>query len=167
MKTYNKDYQKKYHKKHKKEFREYSRKHEKTKKGKLTHKKYYENHKSERIEYQKQYIQKRYNEDMNFRLRVNLRSRLYQTIRGKYRSKTLPNIMNCTIEQLIQYLTDQFDFNMTWENYGKYWEIDHIKPCASFDLSKSPEQKKCFHYSNLQPLEVSKNRSKNNNIWRK
>ena len=49
---------------------------------------------------------------------------------------------------------------MAWDNYGtgqngkgtQEWQIDHIKPCASFDLSKESEQKKCFHYTNLQPL---------------
>jgi hypothetical protein len=40
---------------------------------------------------------------------------------------------------------------MSWNNYGK-WHLDHIKPCASFDLSKKQEQKICFHYSNFQPL---------------
>jgi hypothetical protein len=40
---------------------------------------------------------------------------------------------------------------MKWDNYGE-WHIDHIKTCASFDLSKSEEQHNCFHYSNLQPL---------------
>ena len=38
---------------------------------------------------------------------------------------------------------------MSWDNYGE-WHIDHIVPCASFDLSKKSEQKKCFHYTNLQ-----------------
>ena len=41
---------------------------------------------------------------------------------------------------------------MTWENHGKIWEIDHILPCASFDLTILEEQKKCFHYTNMQPL---------------
>ena len=41
---------------------------------------------------------------------------------------------------------------MTWENYGKYWHIDHIVPCYYFDLLKEEEQKRCFHYTNLQPL---------------
>jgi hypothetical protein len=40
---------------------------------------------------------------------------------------------------------------MTWENHGK-WHIDHIKPCASFDLSIPEQQKLCFNFSNLQPL---------------
>ncbi len=42
---------------------------------------------------------------------------------------------------------------MNWENYGKFgWHIDHIIPCDSFDLTKEEEQRRCFHYSNLQPL---------------
>jgi hypothetical protein len=40
---------------------------------------------------------------------------------------------------------------MNWENQGE-WHIDHILPCASFDLTKEEEQRKCFHYTNLQPL---------------
>lgn len=50
---------------------------------------------------------------------------------------------------------------MTWANYGKSgWHIDHIKPCASFDLSDPDQQKACFHYSNLQPLWAFDNLSK-------
>ena len=41
---------------------------------------------------------------------------------------------------------------MTWENHGEVWEIDHINPCASFDLTDIKQQKQCFHYTNLQPL---------------
>ena len=50
---------------------------------------------------------------------------------------------------------------MTWENHTTHgWHIDHVKPCAVFDLSKPEEQKKCFHYTNLQPLWAKENLSK-------
>jgi hypothetical protein len=42
---------------------------------------------------------------------------------------------------------------MSWDNYGKFgWHLDHIKPCKRFDLTSKDEQKKCFHYTNMQPL---------------
>jgi len=41
---------------------------------------------------------------------------------------------------------------MTWDNYGSLWHIDHIKPCASYDLADPLQQAECFHYTNLQPL---------------
>jgi hypothetical protein len=50
---------------------------------------------------------------------------------------------------------------MSWSNWGKFgWHIDHIRPCASFDLSKKSEQLKCFNYSNLQPLWAVENLKK-------
>jgi hypothetical protein len=52
---------------------------------------------------------------------------------------------------------------MTWENNGKEkgcWQLDHIKPCASFNLLNEEEQKKCFHYTNYQPLWMEENLQK-------
>jgi hypothetical protein len=48
---------------------------------------------------------------------------------------------------------------MTWENHGS-WHIDHRIPICSFDLKEEEEQKKCFHYTNLQPLWAAENLSK-------
>jgi len=53
---------------------------------------------------------------------------------------------------------------MSWGNYGIYWEIDHKKPCASFDLTKLEEQQKCFHYTNTQPLSIIENQKKGSKI---
>lgn len=52
---------------------------------------------------------------------------------------------------------------MTWANYGE-WHIDHILPCASFNLSDYKEQQKCFHYTNLQPLWAVDNYKKHDKI---
>jgi hypothetical protein len=69
-------------------------------------------------------------------------------------------LLGCDIEFYKQYLEQQFQPDMSWENHGTLWEIDHIKPCASFDLTYETQQKECFHYSNTQPLYHSDNRSK-------
>ena len=49
------------------------------------------------------------------------------------------------------HLKENFTEGMTVENYG-LWHIDHIKPCALFDLTDPKQQEECFHYTNLQPL---------------
>ena len=49
---------------------------------------------------------------------------------------------------------------MTWDNI----HIDHIQPCASFDLEDPNEQRKCFHYTNLQPLLAEDNLRKSDQI---
>lgn len=44
---------------------------------------------------------------------------------------------------------------MSWQNRGRghdKWHIDHVRPCASFDLTDPEQQKQCFHWSNMQPL---------------
>jgi len=61
----------------------------------------------------------------------------------------------------MKHIESQFDNKMTWQNHSfRGWHIDHIKPCASFDLTKPEEQKKCFHYTNLRPLWSSENSHK-------
>jgi len=72
-------------------------------------------------------------------------------------------LVGCSIDQLKQHIEKQFKKGMSWDNWGIYgWHIDHIKPCASFDLTKESEQKKCFHYTNLQPLWAKENLKKYN-----
>ena len=61
-------------------------------------------------------------------------------------------LLGCTVEEARAYLESKFQPGMSWENHGK-WHIDHIRPCASFgDMTLLEEQKKCCHYTNLQPL---------------
>jgi hypothetical protein len=55
------------------------------------------------------------------------------------------------------YLAFLFTEGMSWENHGASFHVDHIKPCALFDLTNPEEQKKCFHYTNLQPLTPTQN----------
>jgi len=92
--------------------------------------------------------------DSSYRLKKLLRCQLNQHLNFQYvkKSKSAAILLGCTIEHLKNHLELQFLPEMSWENHGTVWEIDHIKPCASFDLTDPNQQKECFHYTNLQPL---------------
>lgn len=68
--------------------------------------------------------------------------------------------LGCTIAEFIEKLTSQFSEGMSWENYGE-WHIDHIRPVASFDLTKEEDKMFCFSYKNMQPLWAIDNTVKN------
>lgn len=99
--------------------------------------------------------------DPQFKLIKTLRSRLGTAVRRQNSSKNNNTIdlLGCSVSFLKEYLQTKFKEGMTWENHGE-WHIDHIRPCASFNLLDEEEQKKCFHYTNLQPLWASENLSK-------
>lgn len=80
--------------------------------------------------------------------------------------KDAGELLGCTTENFVSYIETRFVKGMTWENYGaKGWHIDHIRPCASFDLTDIEQQKACFHYTNLQPLWARDNCRKGS-MWR-
>lgn len=108
-----------------------------------------------------EYIKQRLISDENYRIVHNLRGRIRAAIKGDVKTGSSIDLLGCPIDTLKRHLESQFTEGMTWDNYGFYgWHIDHIKPCASFDLTLDEEQKKCFHYSNLQPLWAKDNLQK-------
>ena len=112
---------------------------------------HYQNNKEEILAQKKEYKRKKYQTDPEYRLKVLLRNRFKRAIKNNFKSSSVMKLIGCTIQELRDYLEKRFVDGMTWENYGE-WHIDHIKPCASFDLSDPKQQQECFHYSNLQPL---------------
>lgn len=87
-----------------------------------------------------------------FRLANNLRTRLWSVLKRNNVKKTQHtfDLVGLTPDDFKKYIEKLFKRGMNWDNYGA-WHIDHIKPCADFDLTKVSEQKKCFHFSNLKP----------------
>jgi hypothetical protein len=99
-----------------------------------------------------------YRKDPQQQLLNSLRSRLSNATKGVVKSNSTMNLTGCTIEELRCHLEARFTEGMSWDNYGRTgWHIDHIRPCASFDLSDSDQQRQCFHYTNLQPLWAADN----------
>ena len=145
----------------------YARKHKKQ--AVATRKKFYDTHGG--YAYHKKYakthldyVNARNKTDINFRLAGNLRARLRKVITHGYKSAKTLELLGCTIYELKDHLEDKFTGDMSWENYGE-WHIDHIKPCAKFDLTKEAEQRQCFRYSNLQPLWAYDNIVKSDNFY--
>ena len=93
--------------------------------------------------------------DPLFRLKAALRTRLIDALRGGTKSARTLTLLGCSIEELRAHLEKQFLPGMNWENWGRgngKWQVDHIRPCDSFDLSDPEQQQQCFNFRNLQPL---------------
>lgn len=133
-------------------------------KEKIAHQKkiYHQKTLDRRREYIRDYMRNRRRTDLGFKLKHSLSSRLYSAVQKKSDSTII--LLGCSSQQLITHLEEQFVEGMSWDNYGVHgWHIDHIKPCASFDLTVESEQRKCFHYTNLQPMWAADNISKSDN----
>ena len=101
--------------------------------------------------------------DPLFRLRHAINALInFHLKEGKSQSSI--DYLGCTIQEYKTYLEPMFTLEMNWDNYGTYWEIDHIKPIASFDLNIEENLYICFHYLNTQPLEKTQNREKSDKI---
>lgn len=145
-----------YYYNNKEKINEYNRNYERDKIKKAKSDKEYREKNIEKLRPKKSaYHNKKRREDLNYKLKCILRSRIYHALNAKpenqIKYKTTIELLGCSIRQFKKHLESLFTEGMSWENYGK-WHIDHIRPCASFDLTDPEQQKKCFHYSNMQPL---------------
>jgi len=118
-------------------------------------------------EYFKIYKRER-RKDPIFRLKENMRNYFYQSFIKNRNAKrdSILSYIGCSFDDLKIYLENSFDKNMSWENYGSYWEIDHKDPIFNFSTSEE-DLHKCWNYRNLQPLTISENRIKHNKIQTK
>jgi len=98
--------------------------------------------------------------DPNWKLKCYLRTRIYNALKGISKSASTVKLLGCSIENLWIHLESQFEEGMCRENYGTFWEVDHIIALALFDLTREEHQRRAFHFSNLQPLTIADNRSK-------
>lgn len=107
-------------------------------------------------------IKRRKATDPEFRIRFLMRNRIWMALqRGVAKAGNTVELLGCTIPEFKRYIESLWLPGMSWENYGRHgWHLDHIKPCASFDLTDPAQQRACFHYSNVQPLWAKDNLSK-------
>jgi hypothetical protein len=102
----------------------------------------------------------RYHNDIQFRLKHLLRRRIRKVIETGVKRGSSIDLLGCSTAEFVIHIEKQFDIRMSWDSQGE-WELDHIKPCAAFDLTNPRQQRECFHYINYRPLWRDENRLKN------
>jgi len=103
----------------------------------------------------------------NYNIGVGLRSVVRNAITSKSEKNknVYKELIGCTPNELKVHIESQFKNGMSWTNYGVGgWQVDHIIPCVYYDLFDIEEQKRCFHYSNLQPMWAVENFDKNASV---
>ena len=144
-------YQKEYRSTHSRTHREYSRK-------------YYFKNKERLSKNHTRNARERRKTNPSFKILESLRRRMLHALKGKNKSASTMDLLGVkNIEIIWQRFESLFQDGMTRENHG-IWHIDHITPCTAFDLTDPEQQKKCFHYTNLQPLWAIDNMKKSNKI---
>lgn len=131
---------------------------------------YYQNNKKKIIESGNRYRNKRYKEDITFRIGRCVSSALNRYLRDNNLSKDgrhWESLVGYTSEDLKRHLESLFQSGMTWERLLKGdIHIDHIIPKSFFRYNSTDdvEFKYCWSLNNLQPLWAKDNLRKSNKL---
>ena len=120
---------------------------------------------------------KRHQTNVTVRVRQNLSSRLNKLLRkcrdGKTTEKDTMKELGCSIEFFKEYIENQFEEGMTWDNYGRpegltieqCWDLDHNTPARFNENGEEitvDDILERSHYTNFQPMWAPANQSKGN-----
>jgi hypothetical protein len=127
----------------------------------IDRKEYHRNWKKINRETINKYYRDRKKSDPFFKFKLSVRNLIYNSFRRQFttKSKRTTEILGCSFEEFKSHIESQFNENMSWDNYGSYWEFDHI---IQLSTAKNEEDVILLNnYLNFQPLEVYLNREKN------
>ena len=117
-------------------------------------------------EKQNSYKKTRYDVDKCYKLETLFRNRIRMYIKGgiKKGNKKYLEMLGCDWDTLRKWLELNMTDEMTWENHGTLWHIDHTMPCSIFDFGIEENVKTCFNWSNLAPMLGVENLTKSNKL---
>lgn len=122
--------------------------------------------KEKRREYIRKYRKKKKDNPEN-KIYDNCRKRLWKILRTNKKGLHTKDMIGCTPLHYKMWISYTLRNNMVWENYGKYWSIDHVIGINNFDLTKKENIQKAFNWKNTFALENYKNFSKKDKIDKK
>ena len=121
--------------------------------------------KKKQMEYlpiRKEKIKERRKTDLNFQIQEVVKNKIHKFL--KNRKTSYAELIGCDLDFFKKWMEYRFDDTMCWENFGKTWQIDHILPLSLFNMQNKIDQRVCFHWTNLQPLNSIENRAKSNKL---
>ncbi len=110
------------------------------------------------------YHKNRCNTDSLYKLRFNIRSLIYNSLKKKGYSKGTKTykILGCSFDEFKFHLERQFIGGMTWENHGEVWHIDHTIP--NYMGKTEDEVIRLNYYENFSPMFCQENLEKGNKV---
>lgn len=102
----------------------------------------------------------RYQNDNDYRLAKNHRTSLCRVIKNP---NTASEYVNCSGDRLKDWLEFQFTEEMTFDNYGRVWTVDHVVPVYTFLLGQYPSDI-VLNWFNICPVPKKRNLTKNKHM---
>jgi len=109
------------------------------------------------------YMCEKYKNNIEYKIKVCISSRLRQSLKANKKNKPWCKYVDYSINDLMVHLEKLFTDGMCFDNYGE-WEIDHVRPIASYNLTNEKELTECWKIENLQPLWRKDNRMKSDKL---
>lgn len=103
----------------------------------------------------------RYSNDPEFKIKKNTHRRLLALIDKDDSTKKYLGTDYSMVKKWLEFC---FNNKMNWDNYGNYWQIDHVIPLNTFNLLDKEEHLIAFNWKNLMPLKKETNISKHDKI---
>ena len=116
--------------------------------------------------YKKHYMRKRKESDLNFKLICNIRTRTNKAFISQNIKKTnrTLDLLGCSPEFFRRWIVHQLYGDMTEENYGSLWTLDHCYPLSKTNLSHKSELNKSNYWINIRPMYSTENNLKGSKI---
>ena len=148
---------------------EISKEHYKANKDKYTenHKIYYNQNKDEILNHQRVYKKNKRHTDPINRLIINNRTRIRLALKSKKKATNTIELLKCDGQFFYKWIQFQLPYEMNDDEFKKLYDVDHVRPISSFDLSIEGNQFEAFVWTNCCPLLKHKNLSKGakRNLW--
>lgn len=123
--------------------------------------------------YFNKYEKERLISDPSFKLKKYISRLVHLSLKGNKKYKSITKFLPYNMEEIKRHIEKQFEFWMSWENWGRYnpetwkdddsstwtWNIDHIIPQSKIIYVSMTDEnfKKCWALENLRPLSAKKN----------